>query len=96
MFGEENHNASISLPLSHGYSNTVLQVMSDNYSHKRNGKTSIEKVLSILVPYGLRKISSIAATEDNNFYFLPDKGDAALFEFFLKKYHLKMISRDIE
>ena len=82
--------------LNHGYSNVILQVMSDNYSHKRNGKTSIEKVLSILSPYNLKKISNICSIEGENYYFLPDKGDRVLFEEFLKKYNLKMESRAIE
>lgn len=82
--------------LSHGYSNVILQVMSDNYSHKRNGKTTIEKVLSILKPYGLKRVSNIDLTDETNYYFLPDKGDRALFELFLKKYNLKMESRAIE
>lgn len=82
--------------LNHGYSNSILQVMCDNYSHKRNGKTSIEKILSILKPYNLKRIYSIDSTDEQNFYFLPDKGDRVLFELFLKKYHLKMESRAIE
>lgn len=82
--------------MSHGYSNAILQVMSDNYSHKRNGKTSIEKVLSILEPYKLKRISDISETGGNNYYFLPDKGDKQLFELFLQKYGLKMESRKIE
>jgi len=82
--------------LSHGYTNTILQVMSDNYSHKRNGKTTIEKVLSILGKYNLKRIKNIDSTDENNYYFLPDKGDKYLFELFIKKYNLKMESRDIE
>ena len=89
---EERHD----MYCSHGYSNTILQVMCDNYSHKRNSKTSIAKVLSILEPYHLRHISSINSTDEDNFYFLPDKGDNALFEEFLMKYNLKMDSRKIE
>ena len=89
---EERHDVY----LNHGYSNSILQVMSDNYSHKRNGKTSIEKVLSILNPYSLKRISSILQTDEHNYYFLPDKGDRALFDAFLKKYNLKMESREIE
>lgn len=81
---------------SHGYSNTILQVMCDNYSHKRNGKSTIEKVLSILNPYNLKRISDIASTDDNNYYFLPDKGDRRLFESFIEKYNLKMESRIVE
>ena len=82
--------------LSHGYTNTILQVVSDNYSHKRNGKTSIEKVLTILRPYKLKRISEIDSVNDVNYYFLPDKGDKRLFEDFIKKYNIKMESRSIE
>lgn len=89
---EERHD----IYMSHGYSNAILQVMSDNYSHKRNGKTSIEKVLSILEPYNLKRISDLRETDKSNYYFLPDKGDKQLFELFLKKYSLKMESRNIE
>ena len=89
---EERHD----LYLNHGYSNAILQVMSDNYSHKRNGKTSIEKVLSILSKYNLKRISTLKDTDSTNYYFLPDKGDSYLFELFIKKYNLKMESRAIE
>lgn len=82
--------------LSHGYSNSILQVMSDNYSHKRNSKTTIEKVLSILSVYSFKRIKSIDDIDNENSYFLPDKGDKILFEEFLKKYNLKMESRAIE
>ncbi len=89
---EERHE----LYLSHGYSNAILQVMSDNYSHKRNSKTSIEKVLSILSKYNLKRITSLSEIDSENYYFLPDKGDKSLFEQFIKKYNLKMESRAIE
>lgn len=89
---EERHN----LYLEHGYTNSILQVMSDNYSHKRNSKTSIEKIISILKPYGLKKINNINQIDENNIYFLPDKGDNDLFEKFLIKFKLKMESRKIE
>ena len=89
---DERHD----LYLAHGYSNAILQVMSDNYSHKRNGKTTIEKILSILNPYSLERITDIHSTDDTNYYFLPDKGDKHLFEAFLEKYNLKMESRAIE
>lgn len=84
------------LYLSHGYSNSILQVMSDNYSHKRNGKASIEKILHILSFYKLKRISNINSTDSINYFFLPDKGDRALFEEFIQKYNLKMESRAIE
>ena len=82
--------------LSHGYTDSILQVMSDNYSHKRNGKTSIQKVLSILKPYNLTRIHDIAETDGDDYYFLPDKGDSKMFDQFLIKYNLKMESRAIE
>lgn len=69
---------------SYGYSDSILQVMCDNYSHKRNGKTTIDKILSILSQYRLKRISHIDETDDINFYFLPDKGNRTLFEEFLK------------
>ena len=91
-FCKERHD----LYLSHGYSNSIMQVMSDNYSHKRNSKTTIEKILSILSPFDLKHIRSIDLTDEQNYYFLPDKGDSVLFEEFVKKYNLKMQSREIE
>ncbi|MCQ2101060.1 hypothetical protein [Fibrobacter sp. UWH1] len=81
--------------LSHGYSNTVLQVMSDNYSHKRNSKTGIVKVEDILKPYGIQRAEHWMDF-GNDFYFLPDKGDKSLFEAFLLNNRVKMASRAIE
>lgn len=81
--------------LSHGYSNTVLQVMSDNYSHKRNSKTGILKIESILEPYGIKKCERWM-TSKNDFYFLPDKGAKGLFEYFLRDLNVEMKSRETE
>ena len=82
----------------HGYTNIVLQVMCDNYSHKRNSKTGIEKFLSILSGAGkferLENITEIV--EKDKSYFLPDKGDRGLFEHFLRFFNLTMESRSIE
>lgn len=89
---KERHELYLNL----GYSNAILQVMCDNYSHKRNSKTTIDKILAILEPYNLKRIRSITQTDGVNYYFLPDKGDKILFEAFLKKYKLKMESRAIE
>lgn len=89
----ERHN----LYLSHGYSNVILQVMSDNYSHKRNSKSGIEKILSILDPYGLDKLDKKEdILTNNNFYFLPDKGGEDIFEYMLQTLKIKMESRTIE
>jgi len=83
--------------LSHGYSNTILQVMCDNYSHKRNGKTGIEKILSMAEQYQLARVQSmedLQKTKDG--YFLPDKGDKNLFEQVLEQGQIMMKSREIE
>ena len=83
--------------LSHGYSNTILQVLCDNYSHKRNSKTGIKKVLKILQPYSLDKLKNKAYLQSqDDYYFLPDKGGQKIFETMLKVLKLKMESRDIE
>lgn len=90
---KERHN----MYLSHGYSNTILQVMSDNYSSRRNSKSGIEKVLKILEPYSLESINSFSdLLIKDDYYFLPDKGGKDIFEYFLKKLNLKMESRKIE
>ncbi len=83
--------------LSHGYSNIVMQVMSDNYSHKRKGKAGIEKILAQLRPYDLRRITYYSDIEScDDIYFLPDKGDKVSFEKFLVDKAIKMKSREIE
>ncbi len=86
------------LYLSHGYSNIVLQVLCDNYSHKRNSKTGIEKVLAILKE--VHEFDRLTNAYDfkirDDYYFLPDKGDNKTFEYFLSMLDLKMESRQIE
>lgn len=83
--------------LSHGYSNSILQVLCDNYSHKRNGKTGIEKICSMLEPYDVIRLTSQSMLDNyDNYYFLPDKGDKNLFNYFLNHYGLRMESRDME
>lgn len=92
LYCEQRHD----LYLNHGYSDVVLQVLCDNYSHKRKSKTTIEKVLSMLGPYGVRKLKDIAEADSDDYYLLPDKGDKKLFDEYLKKYDIKMESRNIE
>lgn len=83
--------------LSHGYSNVILQVMCDNYSHKRRSKDGINKMEAILSPLRLDKIAyPEGLLSEDNYYFLPDKGGADLFEEFLKKINIEMKSREIE
>lgn len=83
--------------LSHGYSDAILQVMCDNYSHKRNSKKGINKVLDILQPYTLKKLTSAVEIEsEDDYYFLPDKGGKKIFESMLLQLKIKMESRSIE
>ncbi|MDO4763794.1 MAG: hypothetical protein Q4A00_05380 [Flavobacteriaceae bacterium] len=83
--------------LSHGYSNSILQVMSDNYSHKRNSKSGIEKVENLFSLYNIRKISYFEELlKEDKVYFLPDKGAKEIFKKFLEHFNLKMESRKIE
>lgn len=82
--------------LSHGYSNSILQVMSDNYSHKRNSKASINKMLSILEPLGFSKLEALNSMNGGKVYFLPDKGDSDLFAEFRKRHSVAMRSASIE
>lgn len=81
--------------LSHGYSNSILQVISDNYSHKRNSKSGILKVSEILRQYHVEPYSQ-CITSNMDFYFLPDKGGKNLFENFLIEQQVEMKSRETE
>lgn len=89
---EERH----SVYLSHGYSNSILQVMSDNYSHKRNSKASINKMLAILEPLGFTKVDALDSTNVGRVYFLPDKGDRNLFADFRHRHSVAMRSASTE
>lgn len=83
--------------LSHGYTSAILQVMCDNYSHKRNSKSGINKVLEILKPLKLDRLgNNHVFCKTDNYYFLPDKGDSELFESMLIDLGIDMESRDIE
>ena len=65
---------------SHGYTNAILQVMCDNYSHKRNSKTTIDKIIDVIEPMGFTHLSAWnLCYSDQNFYFLPDKGDTDMY-----------------
>lgn len=67
----------------HGYTNSMLQVVFDSYSHKRKSMKSIEKIKKILEPDGFVHISNLR--DGTRYYFLPDKGDKDAFLAFLKQ-----------
>ena len=77
----------------HGYSHVVLQTMSDNYSHKRKGKTGIIKIENQLKEVGvLNRIKSIEEDDvTDTFYLLPDKGNKKIFNTLLKKHNIDFV-----
>lgn len=87
LYSEERH----SMYLSHGYSDIVLQVLSDNYSHKRNSKATIVKIEDALRNQGVVRKNEFrnGFKESGNYYFLPDKGDKKLYERFKKEFSLE-------
>jgi hypothetical protein len=62
-----------SMYLEHGYSNMVLQVISDNYSHKRKGMTGIVKLEAMLKIAKIPKYDTTQNIANDTFYLLPDK-----------------------
>jgi len=90
-FCEERHSVYVS----HGYSNSSLQVVADNYSHKRNSKTSIIKVEDRLAEYGFKKVKDMVAAT-GNCYLLPDKGGKKAFKAFRDHFSIEMVSAKTE
>ena len=82
---------------SHGYSDSILQVMSDNYSHKRNSKTSIVKITDVLHRFAVEHMrSAFCSNESHNAYLLPDKGDRCEFDQFKRMFAIEMRSSEAE
>lgn len=75
LYSKERHK----MYLSHGYTNSILQVVCDNYSHKRNSKTTIVKICDILERVGFVHNPNGNEFFAHRFYFLPDKGDKSTF-----------------
>lgn len=70
----------------HGYSHQILQVMSDASSSRRNSKTGILMLESILNPLGFRIVKDYADLKSTKYcYVESDKGGKKLFKEFLKK-----------
>ncbi len=65
---------------SHGYSNIVLQVLSDNYSHKRGGATGINKIVMLIERAGFKKYNKGNDFKKDSFYLLPDRGNRQSFK----------------
>lgn len=70
----------------HGYSNIVLQVMSDISSSRRKSNIGIEKIESFLKPLGFKKTNELEDFKKMKLsYILPDKGQLNLFNYILKE-----------
>lgn len=75
---------------SHGYTNTLLQVVCDNYSHKRKSKATIVKVSDLLKEKGFEPSKTREELERGQGFILPDKGDEKLFAEFRHEFHVEL------
>lgn len=77
---------------SHGYSNIVLQVMSDNYSHKRKGTYGSNKIADTLKLNGLTDLTKMKSKDFNQdfYYLLSDKSGKTLFKKFSELCGIKL------
>ncbi|MBN1824357.1 MAG: hypothetical protein JW803_08565 [Endomicrobiales bacterium] len=57
----------------HGYSDIILQVIADNYSHKRKGVVGVKKIEQMLIKSGIRRYNGNQSIQRGTFYLLPDK-----------------------
>lgn len=76
----------------HGYSNVVLQVMADNYSHKRKGNYGSNKIAYTLKSNGLDDLTTMSSKDFGQelYYLLSDKNGKKLFKEFAKIYGVKL------
>lgn len=75
---------------SHGYSNIVLQVLSDNYSHKRQGMTGLKKLETFITAAGIEKYNDTQKIKNGTFYLLPDKEGKSAFKHIIKQKKIKL------
>ena len=78
--------------LSHGYSNIVLQVMCDNYSHKRKGNYGANLIGIILEKMGINDLANMKNHDFNQplFYLKSDKNGKSLFKQFANEHGIKL------
>jgi hypothetical protein len=87
---KQRHN----MYLSHGYSNIVLQCLSDSYSHKRKGNYGTDKILDIISINEIVHYSKLTQKHKNIFadkyYIFPDKDgvDKDLFNDIRRAYNI--------
>ena len=92
LYGKERHK----MYLSHGYTNSILQVVCDNYSHKRKSKAAIVKISEILERVGFVHNPDGEELLSRRVYFLPDKGDKATFIAFKQRHGVVLESAQNE
>ena len=82
--------------VSHGYSNIVLQVMSDNYSHKRKGTYGTNKIADILKLLGIPDLAKekYPSFRKETYYLLSDKTGKTLYKKFAAQYGVSLSSED--
>lgn len=79
--------------LSHGYTNTTLQVRCDSVAHKSRGRTGCTKVEGLVEKFGIKKFAGKNLKEflnkNNSCYIFPDGKDKKLFQEILSKKIIK-------
>ena len=75
----------------HVYSNIVLQVVADNYSHKRHGSSGTNKIKSFLEDFGIMAADKNTNLYKDNFYLLTDKDGKKIFKQLLNERGIKLI-----
>ncbi len=86
------------LYLAHGYSPIVMQVMCDNYSHKRKGSYGANKIAVTLSALGITDLAKEAAPDFNKdaFYLLADKTGKKLFRQFAVQHRISLSDQNRE
>lgn len=75
--------------LSHGYSDLVLQVMSDASSSRRNGSTGTNNLTSIMELFNIQKANSFECFDSSfSSYILPDRGDSNILKIIIESYKI--------
>lgn len=78
--------------LKQGYSNIVLQVLSDTYSHKRKGNYGTKKISKILESNEIHNLVKIGGDflKQKRFYLLSDKNGKKIYKNFCENHNITM------
>jgi hypothetical protein len=75
---------------SHGYSDSILQIISDVHSHKRRSVSGKDKVVAQLKEKGILHYNKVNNSKKDNYYILPDFQDNLQFIDILKKHDIDL------